>query len=75
MARITCTSPATNNFEPRQTLWSAGDYLVAIVDARIDSTRNGKMYLELDLMDAEGSRRWEDVLEWMVARQIPIDLH
>ena len=54
MARVTYTSPATNNFEPRQTLWSAGDYLVAIVDARIDSTRNGKMYLELDLMDAEG---------------------
>lgn len=31
--------------------------------------------VRLDMMDAEGSRRWEDVLEWMVARQIPIDLH
>jgi hypothetical protein len=41
MARVTYTSPATNNFAERQTLWTAGDYLVAIVDARIDSTRNG----------------------------------
>jgi len=55
MARVTYTSPATNNFVPRQTLWSAGDYLVAIVDARIDVTRNGKMYLEFDIMDAEGN--------------------
>lgn len=31
--------------------------------------------VRLDMMDVEGSRCWEDVLEWMVARQIPIDLH
>ena len=64
MARVTYTSPATNNFAERQTLWSAGDYLVAIVDARIDSTRNGKMYLELDLMDIEGNTMTDRVYGW-----------
>ena len=64
MARVTYTSPATNNFAERQTLWTAGDYLVAIVDARIDSTRNGKMYLELDLMDMEGNTMTDRVYGW-----------
>jgi len=64
MARVTYTNSATNNFEPRQTLWAAGDYLIAIVDARIDSTRNGKMYLELDLMDATGNIMTDRIYGW-----------
>lgn len=52
MARVTHNAPSS--FDSRPALWAAGDYLVAIVDARIDQTRNGKLYLELDLMNRAG---------------------
>lgn len=64
MARVTYTSPASTFEHDRPALWPAGDYIVCVVDARIDSTRNGKMYLELDLMNAEGDRMTDRVYGW-----------
>ena len=64
MARVTYTSPAMNNLNDRPALWPAGDYIVCVVDARIDSTRNGKMYLEIDLMNAEGDRMTDRIYGW-----------
>lgn len=64
MARVTYNSPASTFENDRPALWPAGDYIVCVVDARIDSTRNGKMYLELDLMNAEGDRMTDRVYGW-----------
>jgi len=64
MARVTYNTPASTFENDRLALWPAGDYIVCVVDARIDSTRNGKMYLELDLMNAEGDRMTDRVYGW-----------
>lgn len=65
MARVTYSSKSNDSMaSDRPALWAAGDYLVAIVDVTIDSTKNGKMYLELVLMNIEGDRMTDRIYGW-----------
>lgn len=64
MARVTNATPPQRTFDDRPALWAAGDYLVAVVDVQIDTTRNGKTYLEFDLMDADGNVMTDRIYGW-----------